>query len=161
MDATDAILHLDAVARSIPKPVFPPDALNSQIIPNIKVLQQQISVYDALLDRIDQVRSKMQSRRDAVYKSMVAYSSTLAPIRHLTNDVFRAVFREIQISLWWNKEDRDQMLDFSQASWTLSHSFIFNGSMDQWTLHPVPIGALYVTKSTVNVARLGNRERQA
>lgn len=31
MDATDAILHLDAVARSIPKPVFPPDALNSQV----------------------------------------------------------------------------------------------------------------------------------
>ena len=67
MNVTDAMFHLDAVARSIPEPVFPPDALNSDVsdilratrpfldtdrdwIPqNIEVLEQQLSVYDALL----------------------------------------------------------------------------------------------------------------
>ncbi|KAK0437583.1 hypothetical protein EV421DRAFT_2038251 [Armillaria borealis] len=76
----------------------PPNALNSQvsgilratrhfldtdrdlILQNIEVFQQQISVYDALLDRIDEVRAEMQRRRDTVHKSMAVYSSTLAPI---------------------------------------------------------------------------------
>ncbi len=35
-------------------------------------------MYDALLNRIDEVRSEMQRHRDAVHKSMSAYSSTLA-----------------------------------------------------------------------------------
>ncbi|KAK0449767.1 uncharacterized protein EV420DRAFT_1766869, partial [Desarmillaria tabescens] len=115
MDATDAMLHLDAVARSIPEPVFPPDDLNSQlsgilratrpfydtdrelISPDIAVLQQ-VSIYDTLLDRIDVIRSEVQSRRDAVYMSMASCSSALAPIRRLPSDVLRSVFREIQIS---------------------------------------------------------------
>ncbi len=31
MNVTDAMLHLDAVAHSIPEPVLPPNSLNSQI----------------------------------------------------------------------------------------------------------------------------------
>ncbi|SJK98728.1 uncharacterized protein ARMOST_01997 [Armillaria ostoyae] len=72
MNATDAMLHLDAVERSVPEPIFPPDALNSEvsgilratrpfldtdpdwILPNIEGLQRQVSVYDTLLDRIDE-----------------------------------------------------------------------------------------------------------
>ncbi len=67
MNATDAMLHLDTVAHSISEPVLPLNSLNSQIfgilratrpfldtdrdwIPqNIEVLEQQLSVYDALL----------------------------------------------------------------------------------------------------------------
>ncbi|SJK98739.1 uncharacterized protein ARMOST_02008 [Armillaria ostoyae] len=144
MNATDAMCHLDAVAHSMPEPVLPPNALNSQIsgilratrpfldpdrdwiLRNIEVLQQQISVYDALLDRIDEVRSEMQRRRDTVHKSMAAYSSSLAPIRRLPIDGLRTVFREIQLSLWWNTEESEspqdhQALVFSQGPWKLSH----------------------------------------
>ncbi|KAK0452589.1 hypothetical protein EV421DRAFT_1731207 [Armillaria borealis] len=147
MNATDAMFHLDAVARSIPEPVLPPNALNSQIsgilratrpfldtyrdciLQNIEVLEQQLSVYDALLNRIDEVRFQMQSHRDAVHKSMSAYSSTLAPIRRLPSEIFRTVFREVQISLWYNTEDSEseeelkdyQVLVFSQGPWKLSH----------------------------------------
>ncbi|PBK68770.1 hypothetical protein ARMSODRAFT_192552 [Armillaria solidipes] len=139
------MLHLDAVARSIPEPVLPPKALNSQIsgilratrpfldtdrdqiLQNIEVLEQQLSVYDALLNRIDEVRLEVQNHRDAVHKSMTAYSSTLAPIRSLPSDILRAVFLEVQISLWWNLElsesysdSEPQPLDFSQGPWKLS-----------------------------------------
>ncbi|KAK0452555.1 hypothetical protein EV421DRAFT_911037 [Armillaria borealis] len=142
MNTTDAMFHLDAVARSVPEPVLPPDTLNSQIsgilratrpfldtdhewIPqNIEVLQQQISLYDTLLDRIDEIRSDMQRHRDAVHKSMVAYSSTLAPIRRLPTEILGTVFREVQTSLW-NMEplgwDAPEALDFSQGPWKLSH----------------------------------------
>ncbi|KAK0452581.1 hypothetical protein EV421DRAFT_2031152 [Armillaria borealis] len=143
MNATDAMFHLDAVARSAPEPILPPNALNSQvsgilratrhfldtdrdlILQNIEVFQQQISVYDALLDRIDEVRAEMQRRRDTVHKSMAVYSSTLAPIRRLPSDLYRAVFREIQLSMWWNKEESGspkghwRALDFSQGPWKL------------------------------------------
>ncbi len=129
MNATNARFLLDAVARSVPEPALPPNALNSQIsgilratqpllntdrdwiLQNIEVLQQQISVYDALLDRIDEVRSKMQRRRDVVHKSLAAYSSTLAPIRRLPIDVLRTVFREIQLSLWWNTGESESSQD--------------------------------------------------
>ncbi|KAK0452604.1 hypothetical protein EV421DRAFT_2031169 [Armillaria borealis] len=146
MKATDAMLHLDAVARSIPEPVLPSNVLNSQvseilratrpfldtdrdrILQNIEVLEQQLSVYDALLNRIDEVRLEMQGHRDAVHKSMTAYSSTLAPIRRLPSDILRAVFLEVQISLWWNPErskshsdSGPEVLDFSQGPWKLSH----------------------------------------
>lgn len=75
MNVTGAMLHLDAVSRSIPQPVLPPKALNSQIsgilrairpsldtdrdliLQNIEVLEQQLPVYDALLNRIDEIRS--------------------------------------------------------------------------------------------------------
>ncbi|PBK68773.1 hypothetical protein ARMSODRAFT_192686 [Armillaria solidipes] len=70
----------------------------------------------------------MQSHRDAVHKSMAAYSSTLAPIRRLPSDILRAVFLEVQISLWWNPEPSEsysdsepQALDFSQGPWKLGH----------------------------------------
>ncbi|KAK0237729.1 hypothetical protein EDD85DRAFT_1022942, partial [Armillaria nabsnona] len=84
MNATDAMLHLDTVAHSISEPVFPPNSLNSQIsgilratrpfldtgrdwiLQNIEALEQQLSVYDAWLKRIDEVRSEIQSHRDAV-----------------------------------------------------------------------------------------------
>ncbi len=151
MDAADAMYHLDAVAHSVPELVLPPDALNSQIsgilratrpfldtdrdwiLQNIELFQPQLSVYDALLDRIDDVRLEIQRRRDAVHRSMAAYSSTLAPIRRLPSEIFRAVFREVQISLWSNPEDSEsesesepepedyQVLDFSQGPWELSH----------------------------------------
>ncbi|PBK90109.1 hypothetical protein ARMGADRAFT_305147 [Armillaria gallica] len=147
MNATDAMLHLDAVARSISEPILPPKALDSQIsgilratrpfldtdrdwiLENLEVLEQQIPVYDALLKRIDEVRLDVQRHRDAVHKSMAAYSSTLAPIRRLPRELFRAVFREVQISLWYNTEDPEsydeledyQMLVFSQGPWKLSH----------------------------------------
>ncbi|PBK90116.1 hypothetical protein ARMGADRAFT_1014749 [Armillaria gallica] len=57
---------------------------------------------------------------------MAVYSSTLAPIRRLPSDIYRAVFREIQLSMWWNrKESRSpkdfQVLDFSQGPWKLGH----------------------------------------
>ncbi|KAK0220426.1 hypothetical protein IW262DRAFT_1494506 [Armillaria fumosa] len=126
MNATNAMLYLDAVALSIPEPVLPPKALNSQvseilratgpffdtdrdsILQNIEVLEQQpLPVYDALLKRIDEIRSEVQRHRDAVHKSMAAYSSTPAPIRRLPKELFRAVFREV--------------LDFSQGPWKLSH----------------------------------------
>ncbi|KAK0449759.1 uncharacterized protein EV420DRAFT_763521 [Desarmillaria tabescens] len=140
--ATEAMLHLDAVACSIPEPVFPPGDLNSHvsgilratrpfldtdhdwILPNIEVLQRQVSVYDTLLDRIDEIRSGVQSRRDAVQKSLAAYASTLAPIRRLPSDVLRSVFREIQISQWQkagkSKQKDGEALDFSQGPWVLS-----------------------------------------
>ncbi|KAK0237734.1 hypothetical protein EDD85DRAFT_831603 [Armillaria nabsnona] len=147
MNATDAMLHLDAVARSIPEPILPPKASDSQIsgilratrpfldtdrdwiLENLEVLEQQIPVYDALLKRIDEVRLDVQRHRDAVHKSMAAYSSTLAPIRRLPRELFRAVFREVQISLWYNTEDPEsdeelkdyQVLVFSQGPWKLSH----------------------------------------
>ncbi|KAK0192940.1 hypothetical protein F5146DRAFT_524348 [Armillaria mellea] len=148
MIATDAICHLDAAARSAPEPVLPPNALNSQvsgilratlplldtdhgwILQNIEDLQQQISVYDALLHRIDEVRSEMQLRRDAVQKSMAAYSSTLAPIRRLPVDILRTVFREIQFLQWWDGNPKPYTpqsdwkeppaLDFFQGPWALS-----------------------------------------
>ncbi|PBK90072.1 hypothetical protein ARMGADRAFT_1032668 [Armillaria gallica] len=149
MNAADAICHLDAVARSVPEPVLPPDALNSQIsgilratrpfldtdhdwiLQNIELFRQQLSGYDALLDRIDEVRLEIQHRRDAVHRSMAVYSSTLAPIQRLPSEIFRAVFREVQISPRSNTEDSDsdsepesedyQVLDFSQGPWKLSH----------------------------------------
>ncbi|KAK0494568.1 hypothetical protein EDD18DRAFT_348603 [Armillaria luteobubalina] len=142
MNATDsAMFHLDAVVRSIPEPVLPPDALNSRIsgilratcpfldtncdwiLQNTEVLQQQISVYDALLDRIDEVRSEMQRRRDVVHEPLAAYSSTLVPIRRLPVDLLQTVFREIQLSMWSDRGSlKDhQMLDFSQGPWKLGH----------------------------------------
>ncbi|PBK90143.1 hypothetical protein ARMGADRAFT_1083031 [Armillaria gallica] len=145
MNAIDAMFHLNAVARSIPEPVLPPNALNSQIsgilratrpfldtdrdriLQNIGVVGRQVSVYDALLNRIDEVRLETQSHRDAVHKSMVAYS-TLAPIRRLPSDILRSVFLEVQTSLWWNPEVSESYsnpepppLDFSQGPWRLSH----------------------------------------
>ncbi len=94
MNATDAMSHLDAVAHSIPEPVLPPSSLNSQIsgilratrpfldtdrdwIPqNIEVLEQQLSVYDALLTRIDEVISEMQSHRSQVHGGLFFKTST-------------------------------------------------------------------------------------
>ncbi|KAK0452485.1 hypothetical protein EV421DRAFT_1769184 [Armillaria borealis] len=137
MNATNAMFHLDAVARSVPEPVFPPDTLDVQIpailratrpfldtdrdwmISNVTDLQRQVSVYDALLNRIDEIRSEVQSRRDAVHKVMVVYSSTLAPVRRLPADVLRTVFRKIQVSQWRNTTQTE--LAFSQGPWTLSH----------------------------------------
>ncbi len=149
MNATDAMFHLDAVARSVPEPISPPDSLNAEvsgilratrpfldtdpdwILPNIEGLQQQVSVYDTLLDRIDEIRSEVQSRRDAVHKTMVSYSSMLVPIRRLPLDVLRTVFRETQILQWQNtsivapwhdsKLPVSQASDFFQGPWTLSH----------------------------------------
>ncbi|SJK98637.1 uncharacterized protein ARMOST_01905 [Armillaria ostoyae] len=138
MNVTNAMFHLDAAARSIPEPTFPPDALNDHIpailratrpfldtdrdwiIPNIDDLRQQVSGYDTFLNRIDVIRSEVQSRRDAVHKAMVVYSSTLAPVRRLPVDVLRTVFREIQISEW-RTIPPSPPLDFSQGPWTLSH----------------------------------------
>ncbi len=148
MDAADAMYHLDAVAHSVQELVLPPDALNSQIsgilratrpfldtdrdwiLQNIELLRSQLSVYDALLNRIDDVRLEIQRRRDAVHRSMAAYSSTLAPIRRLPSEIFRAVFREVQISPRCNVGDESEsksesedyaVLDFSQGPWKLSH----------------------------------------
>ncbi|KAK0237750.1 hypothetical protein EDD85DRAFT_831675 [Armillaria nabsnona] len=147
MNVADTMFHLDAVARSVPEPVLPPDALNSQIsgilratrpfletdrdwiLQNIELFQQQLSGYDALLDRIDEVRLEMQRRRDVVHRSMASYSSTLAPIRRLPSDIFRAVFREVQILPRCNAGDESEsesefeeyVLDFSQGPWKLSH----------------------------------------
>ncbi|SJK98652.1 uncharacterized protein ARMOST_01921 [Armillaria ostoyae] len=136
MNATNPMFHLDAAAQSVPEPVFPPDALNDHIpailratrpfldtdrdwmISNVRDLQRQVSVYDALLNRIDEIRSEVQSRRDAVHKAVVVYSSTLAPVRRLPVDVLRTVFREIQVSLW---NTTQTTLAFSQGPWTLSH----------------------------------------
>ncbi|PBK90097.1 hypothetical protein ARMGADRAFT_934713, partial [Armillaria gallica] len=138
------MLHLDAVAHSIPEPVLPPKSLNSQIsgilratqpfldtdhdwiLQNIEVLEQQLSVYDALLDRIDKVRSGIQNRRDTVHRFMATYSSTLAPIRRLPSEIFRAVFREVQLSLRRNPPEylfplkEPTALHFSQVPWELS-----------------------------------------
>ncbi len=145
MTAIDAMLHLDAVAHSIPEPVLPPNSLNSQIsgilratrpfldtdrdwiLQNIEDLQQQISVHDALLDRMDKVRSEIQNRRDIVQRYMATYSSTLAPIRRLPTEILRTVFRETQLSLRWNPPKASipltepAALDFSQGPWELSH----------------------------------------
>ncbi|KAK0459936.1 hypothetical protein IW261DRAFT_1614915 [Armillaria novae-zelandiae] len=149
MDVPDAMCHLDALARSVPEPVLPPDALNTRasgilratrplldtdrdcIQQNIEDLQQQLSGYDALLNRIDEVRSEIQRRRDAVHRSMATYSSTLAPIRRLPREIFCAVFREVQILLWCNLEGTTAqyesrlgsplVLDFSQGPWNLSY----------------------------------------
>ncbi|PBK79508.1 hypothetical protein ARMGADRAFT_903811, partial [Armillaria gallica] len=62
------------------------------IIHHIEDLREQVSGYDTLLDRIDVIRSEVQSRRDEVHKPMVVYSSTLAPIRRLPVDILRTVF---------------------------------------------------------------------
>ncbi|PBK90107.1 hypothetical protein ARMGADRAFT_1032691 [Armillaria gallica] len=145
MNATNTVLYLNAVVLSIPEPVLPPKVLNSQIseilratrpfldtdndwiLQNIEVLEQQFSVYDASLNRIDEVRSEVQRHRDAVHRSLAAYSSTLAPIRRLPGDILRAVFLEVQISQWWNRQElsgpstEPPALDFSQGPWELSH----------------------------------------
>ncbi|KAK0237868.1 hypothetical protein EDD85DRAFT_832158 [Armillaria nabsnona] len=140
MNATNAMFHLNAAARSVPKPTFPPDeALNDhipailratrpfldtdrdRIIHHIEDLRQQVSGYDTLLNRIDEIRSEVQSRRDAIHKAMVVYSSTLAPVRRLPIDVLRTVFREIQISEWRTIPLPPPPLDYSQGPWTLSH----------------------------------------
>ncbi len=139
MNATNAMFHLDAAAQSVPEPTFPPDALNDhipaflratrpfldtdrdRIIHHIEDLRQQVSGYDTLLHRIDVIRSEVQSRRDEVYKAMVVYSSTLAPVRRLPVDVLRTVFREIQISEWGTIPLPPPPLDYSQGPWTLSH----------------------------------------
>ncbi|KAK0220332.1 hypothetical protein IW262DRAFT_1494422 [Armillaria fumosa] len=141
MNATNAMFHLDTAARSVPEPVFLPDVLNNhipaflratrpfletdrdKIISNIEDLQRQASVYGTLLNRIDEIRSEVQSRHDAVHKAMVVYSSTLAPVRRLPVDVLRTVFREIQVSEWRTTPllPLSQTLDFSQGPWTLSH----------------------------------------
>ncbi|KAK0457134.1 uncharacterized protein EV420DRAFT_1644289 [Desarmillaria tabescens] len=129
MDATDAMFHLDAVAHSVPEPVFPPENLNSHvsgilratrpfldtdhdwILPNIEDLQQQVSVYDTLLDRIDAIRSK-------------------CPFAVFPGTFFDPCFTEMQISQWqnankpkpswWHEEDR-VVLVFSQVPWVLCH----------------------------------------
>ncbi|KAK0470514.1 hypothetical protein IW261DRAFT_1516363 [Armillaria novae-zelandiae] len=141
MNATNAMFHLDAAACSVPEPTFPPDALNSDIsdilratrpfldtdrdwiIPNIEDLRRQVSVYDNLLNRIDEIRSMVQSRHDAVQKAMVVYSSTLAPVRRLPVDVLRIVFRKIQVSEWRTPSllPLSHTPIFSQGPWTLSH----------------------------------------
>ncbi|PBK90103.1 hypothetical protein ARMGADRAFT_1032688 [Armillaria gallica] len=103
------------MAHSIPEPVLPPNSLNSQISGILRatrpfldtdrdwILQNiELSVYDALLKRIDEIRSEIQSHRDAVHKSMAAYSSTLARIRRLPSENFRTVFREVQNTQWCN-----------------------------------------------------------
>lgn len=110
MNATNVMFHLDAAARSIPEPTFPSDALNSDvsdilratrpfldtdrdvIIPKIEDLRRQVSIYDTLLNRIDEIRSEVQSRRNAVQKAMSVYSSTLAPVRRLPADVLNLCF---------------------------------------------------------------------
>ncbi|KAK0470493.1 hypothetical protein IW261DRAFT_1003816 [Armillaria novae-zelandiae] len=139
MCATNAMFHLDAAAHSVPEPTFPPDTLNSDvsdilratrplidtdrdlIFPNIEDLRRQVSVYDTLLNRIDEIRSEVQRRHDAVHKAMMEYSSSIAPIRRLPVDVLRSVFREIQISRWGAIGWSQTSLDFSQGPWTLSH----------------------------------------
>ncbi len=78
-------------------------------------------MYDALLDRIDEVRSKLQRHRDVVHRFMAQYSSTLAPMRRLPSDILRVVFHEVQISLWPNPQELLATLDFSQGPWELSH----------------------------------------
>ncbi|KAK0494585.1 hypothetical protein EDD18DRAFT_1175228, partial [Armillaria luteobubalina] len=68
---------------------------------------------------------------------LAAYSSTLAPIRRLPSEILRAVFLEVQSSLWnmdWNPWHDDEYsdkawgvspdletLDFSRGPWKLSH----------------------------------------
>ncbi|KAK0495797.1 hypothetical protein EDD18DRAFT_1463029 [Armillaria luteobubalina] len=110
MNATNAMFHLDAVARFVPEPVFPPDALNYVIsdilratqpfldadgdlkIPNIEDLRRQVLIYDTLLNHIDEIISELQSHRDAVHKATLMYAYMLAPIRHLPVDILRIVF---------------------------------------------------------------------
>ncbi len=140
MNTTNAMFHLDAAAQSVPEPVFPPDTLDDHIpgilratrpffdtdrdwiVSNVGDLRRQVSVYDALLNRIEEIRLEVQSRRDAVHKAMVVYSSTLAPVRRLPVDVLRTVFREIQRSQWRNTTQTvRETLAFSQGPWTLSH----------------------------------------
>lgn len=149
MSATDtAMFHLETVARFVSELVLPPDALNS-LIPgilratrpfldtdrdciqqNIELFQQQLAGFDALLNRIDEVRSEIRGHRDAVQKSMTTYLSTLAPIRRLPREISCAVFREVQTSLWCNlgndlepepESKYPLVLDFSQGPWKLSH----------------------------------------
>ncbi|KAK0192856.1 hypothetical protein F5146DRAFT_1120594 [Armillaria mellea] len=134
------MFYLDEVARSIPEPLFPPDTLNSDvsdilratrpfldtdrdwIIPNTEGLQQQVSVYDTLLDRIDEVRSEVQTRRDAVHKSMASYSSILAPVRRLPFDVLKSVFHEMQILKRQSYSGYShEGLDLTHSPWALSH----------------------------------------
>ncbi|KAK0494695.1 hypothetical protein EDD18DRAFT_1175680 [Armillaria luteobubalina] len=118
MNATNALFHLDAAARSVPGPTFPSETLNSDvsdilratrpfldtdralIIPNIEDLRQQVSVYDTLLNRIDEIRSEVQSHRKAIHKAIAMYSSTIVPVRCLPVYVLRTLFREIQVSEW-------------------------------------------------------------
>ncbi|KAK0449752.1 uncharacterized protein EV420DRAFT_1646745 [Desarmillaria tabescens] len=65
----------------------------------------KVSVYDTLLDRIDEIKTKH-------------------PSDSLPSDVLRSIFREIQISQWQNAgkaKHKDEVLDFSQGPWVLSH----------------------------------------
>ncbi len=142
MNTTDAMFHLDAAAHSVPEPVLPPDTLNSQIsgilravrpfldtdrdwiLQNIELFQQQISVYDTLLYRIDEIKSEMQHHRDVVHKSLVAYSSTLAPIRRLPLKFSVLCFATYILRCGTRSPQagrRQRRWDFSQGPWKLSH----------------------------------------
>ncbi|KAK0458103.1 uncharacterized protein EV420DRAFT_1764575 [Desarmillaria tabescens] len=138
--AADALSHLDAFTRSIPKPVFPPDAIDplvsgilratrplldtdpDWILPNIALLEGQLHVYDTLIDQLYTVFEELETYRDAIQVVSTQFSSTLAPIRRLPSKVLRSIFRETQSSDLverWSMNSRP-IIGFMQDPLTLS-----------------------------------------
>ncbi|KAK0220177.1 hypothetical protein IW262DRAFT_1494317 [Armillaria fumosa] len=115
MNATNAMFHLDAAARSVPEPTFPPDALNSDVSDILRATRPFLDTdRDVIIPNIEDLRRQVST--------MSVYSSALAPVRRLSIDVLKSVFREIQISQWQTiSRPNWTSLEFSQGPWTLSH----------------------------------------
>ncbi|KAK0237719.1 hypothetical protein EDD85DRAFT_554727 [Armillaria nabsnona] len=112
--AADAISYWDAFIHSIPQPVLPPEKDYSQvlgvlratrplldddrgwILPNIALLEGQLPVYDALINRLHTAVEELETYRATIQRVSKEFSSTLAPIRRLPSDVLRSIFRETQ-----------------------------------------------------------------
>ncbi|KAK0459924.1 hypothetical protein IW261DRAFT_1536146 [Armillaria novae-zelandiae] len=138
--AGDASSHLKAFIHSIPEPVFPPeedyslaldilraarplfDGDRDWILPDIARLEEQLPVYDTLLDRLYTALRVLQVHRDTIQSMSKEFSSTLAPIRRLPSDVLRSVFGEIRSDLGGWRESYDRpTIKFMQDTLTLGH----------------------------------------
>ncbi|SJK98771.1 uncharacterized protein ARMOST_02040 [Armillaria ostoyae] len=138
---SDVLSCLDAFICSIPEPVFPPDDVypvvwsilratrplldddRDWILPGIALLDEQLPVYDTLIDRLSVALIKLEASRATIREVSEEFSSTLAPIRRLPSKLLRSVFRETQ-----SKPDRSPppgfyrpTIKFTQDTLTLGH----------------------------------------
>ncbi|KAK0494557.1 hypothetical protein EDD18DRAFT_1355292 [Armillaria luteobubalina] len=144
--AADVLSHLKAFIRSIPDPVFPPEADYSQvldilratrplldgdgdwILPGVALLEGQLPMYDTLIDQLQATLGELQVYRDTIQSISEEFSSTLAPIRRLPSKVLRSVFlrsvfQNIQsdIDEWWSRHCVGPSIQFLHDTMTLSH----------------------------------------
>ncbi|KAK0237733.1 hypothetical protein EDD85DRAFT_1022945 [Armillaria nabsnona] len=93
--AADASSYLEALIRFIPEPVLPPEDDYSQVLgilraarpfldndrdwllPNIALLEEQLLVYDILLDRLHTALEVLEAYRAMIQRVSKEFSSTL------------------------------------------------------------------------------------